>query len=60
MSREVVLNADEEILTKEGFKPEEERDDVLRQVQERILFRAEFWKECIASDQIKLKTGAQV
>lgn len=59
-SIEFVLNADEEILTKEGLKAEEDRNEVLRQVQERILFDAEFWKDCLAPDQIKLKTGAQV
>ncbi|KAG0609116.1 hypothetical protein M758_8G159100 [Ceratodon purpureus] len=60
MSREVVINADEEILTEEGLKAVEERNEDLRRVQERILIDAEFWKDCIAPDQVKLKVGAQV
>ena len=59
-SKEVVINADEEVLTKEGLKAEEERDEDLRHVQEVILWDADFWKDCLASDQIKLKVGAQV
>lgn len=59
-SRNVLVVADEEIVTNEGLKAEEERDARLHAVQYNILKDADFWKDCIAAGEINLKVGAQV
>lgn len=59
-SNEVFIVADEEIITKEGLKAEDERNEDLRQVQEKILLDADFWRDCQAPDHIKLRVDAQV
>lgn len=59
-SRNVHIVADENIVTNEGLKAEEERDTHLQDVQLKILESADFWKDCLAPIQLNLKVGAQV